>query len=602
MKNDTCARNKDSVMDECESFAPLCWVKNPFHQVIDTQCSSCGVLPIACQHDGYALDFIFCELGCGATYCSKQCRDVAVNCNHHAMLCVGPYDETHPIYRLKLLALQSGPIYFSTIHLAATLVCCMDPDVIALDESWTDAATIDVAFVGTYELVVEILSRNGRLAVPTCQYWNRLLHTVGRLTRKGTTKSAFASECERLTLSNEWSPQSYLLGASEEAATLMELMDEPAHFFPDTAWTALYAKELTHSCIPTHDIQSMRSRMQEMKLFRIPQANVGDGFATTISMIDNSQSLDVRTEEMHEKGLSKCDCSRCLFERDPSANLISMSILQSLLTLATLQERFDDAMDAIEAIVRLDPTSAISLFSRARVAGWQSDYVRREKLLNEAVRTCSQDKDISDALTEANAYYRNKFNASTDVSPNAPIWDTVDGLEGSVFIAENILDPGECTRMIAAVERYQQNHRCGSWSTSRHYAVPTTDLPLCLVPELLSWFNLQLEERIFPAMEHHFEVQGRLRIFDAFVVKYDANEGQKRLPLHNDQSDYSLTVAMNSLEEYGDGGTYFSDTDVTYKTDIGGIISFRGDLSHAGKMTTTGRRYIIVCFVYEEEV
>ena len=139
MKNETCPKSTLVVLDENESFAPLCWVKNPFHHVIDTQCSTCGVLPMACQHNGYALDFIFCEFGCGATYCGKECRDVAVNRNHHAILCVGPYDETHPIYRLKLLALQSGPRHFSTIHLAATLVCCMDPGAIVVDGSWADA-------------------------------------------------------------------------------------------------------------------------------------------------------------------------------------------------------------------------------------------------------------------------------------------------------------------------------------------------------------------------------------------------------------------------------------------------------------------------------
>ena len=338
-----------------------------------------------------------------------------------------------------------------------------------------------------------------------------------------------------------------------------------------------------------------------MKLYRIAKANDGDTTAT-ISMIDNTQNLDFRTEEMDEKRLGRCDCLRCFFERDPSADLLSLSMLQGRVDLATLQERYDDAMDAVEAIVRLDPTSPISHFARARIAGWQSDFVRREELLHQAVRTCGQDKDIGDALFEANAYYRKTSFARTGVSPHAPTWDTVDGLEGSVFIAEQILDPGECNRMIAVVEEYQQKHRCGDWTTSRHYSVPTTDLPLCLVPELLSWFNVQLEEKIFPAMEQHFEVRGRLRIFDAFLVKYDASAGQKRLPLHNDQSDYSLTVAMNSLEKYGDGGTYFSDTDATYKTGIGGIISFRGDLTHAGKMITMGRRYIIVCFVYEEEI
>ena len=499
MKNDASSNITALMLDEAESFAPLCWVKNPFHQVIDTQCSSCGKLSAACQQEDYAVDFILCELGCGATYCSNKCRDVAMNCNQHAMLCVGPYDETHPIYKLKLLALQSGPQHFSTIHLAATLVVCcscycldesedimivLDDEALSLFDTTVSTSDCNVAFVGTYELVVDIMSQDGRRLIPTQLQWQRILHAVSRCKRTGTTKSPFATECERLTLSEEWSPHSYLLGASAEGATtLIELMDEPAHFFPDTAWTALYSRKLTHSCIPSHDVQSICNGVQEMKLNRIAKANEGETVAT-ISMIDNTQCLDLRTEEMDEKGLGRCNCLRCVFERDPSVDVLSLSMLQGLLDLATLQERYDDAMDAIEAIVRLDPTSPISLFTRARIAGWQNDFVRREELLLKAVRTCGHDKDIGDALVEANAYYRKTSNAKRGISPHTPNWDTVDGLEGSVFIAENILDLGECTRMIAAVEEYQQKHRCGNWSTSRHYSVPTTDLPLCLVPEL----------------------------------------------------------------------------------------------------------------------
>ena len=76
----------------------------------------------------------------------------------------------------------------------------------------------------------------------------------------------------------------------------------------------------------------------------------------------------------------------------------------------------------------------------------------------------------------------------------------------------------------------------------------------------------------------------------------------KRLPLHNDQSEYSLTVAMNPMDEYAGGGTYFCDTNESIKTEVGGVISFEGDLLHAGTMITKGTRYIIVCFIYEEQL
>ena len=112
-----------------------------------------------------------------------------------------------------------------------------------------------------------------------------------------------------------------------------------------------------------------------------------------------------------------------------------------------------------------------------------------------------------------------------------------------MFIGENILNANECKQMVEMAETYHDKLSGDkNWTTSRHYAVPTTDIPVYQIPELLSWFNEQLKYKIFPAMEVNFDIDSscsRLRIFDAFLVKYDASTGQKRLPLHNDQSEFS---------------------------------------------------------------
>ena len=48
---------------------------------------------------------------------------------------------------------------------------------------------------------------------------------------------------------------------------------------------------------------------------------------------------------------------------------------------------------------------------------------------------------------------------------------------------------------------------------------------------------------------------------DAFIVKYrcDSVGSQRYLPIHIDQSTHSFTIALNSMEEYDGGGTYFVD-------------------------------------------
>jgi len=42
----------------------------------------------------------------------------------------------------------------------------------------------------------------------------------------------------------------------------------------------------------------------------------------------------------------------------------------------------------------------------------------------------------------------------------------------------------------------------------------------------------------------------------SFFVKYDAQNGQRDLPLHCDQAHVSLTIPMNARADYSGGGTY----------------------------------------------
>jgi predicted 2-oxoglutarate/Fe(II)-dependent dioxygenase YbiX len=89
-----------------------------------------------------------------------------------------------------------------------------------------------------------------------------------------------------------------------------------------------------------------------------------------------------------------------------------------------------------------------------------------------------------------------------------------------------------------------------------------------------------------------------VRVHDAFVVRYDAG-AQRYLPAHVDQSEISVTLALNALGEYEGGGTTFPDPmRVTARPDIGGVVAFGGDLRHAGAPVTRGVRYIVAAFLF----
>lgn len=78
-------------------------------------------------------------------------------------------------------------------------------------------------------------------------------------------------------------------------------------------------------------------------------------------------------------------------------------------------------------------------------------------------------------------------------------------------------------------------------------------------------------------------------------------ESQRLLPIHTDQSQVSLTIALNSCADYDGGGTYFLDSDITVNCDIGAVVAFPGAATHGGAAITRGVRYIIAVFLYQEE-
>ncbi len=167
-----------------------------------------------------------------------------------------------------------------------------------------------------------------------------------------------------------------------------------------------------------------------------------------------------------------------------------------------------------------------------------------------------------------------------------------------------LLSPEECSQAIKWAEEAAES-RVDGWTTSRHYAVPTTDIPIHEIPKVLHWFNELLNLRLRPLLAKQFGeddvgINGSgVYIHDAFVVRYDATSGQKHLPLHRDQSSHSFTIALNSLSDYDGGGTYIADLKRSIRPDLGGAVSFRGDqLLHGGDPVVRGVRYIIVAFCY----
>lgn len=112
-----------------------------------------------------------------------------------------------------------------------------------------------------------------------------------------------------------------------------------------------------------------------------------------------------------------------------------------------------------------------------------------------------------------------------------------------------------------------------------------------------------MTSKLFPMMSACFPTvirdPERLRIFDVFVVKYDAFE-QSYLSVHRDSSLISVTIALNSKEEFDGGGMFLEPTDTVLELDQGHAVTFASNVRHGGNKVTKGLRYILVGFLLYE--
>jgi hypothetical protein len=165
-----------------------------------------------------------------------------------------------------------------------------------------------------------------------------------------------------------------------------------------------------------------------------------------------------------------------------------------------------------------------------------------------------------------------------------------------------IFSSHECKRIMEEAERVALEIE---WTTNRHGNYPTTDLPLVELPQTLKFLKLALVERIYPLLRSQFGVYlpdpNRLRLADGFVVKYDAEKGQRELKPHRDGSVLSFNIALNPACEFEGGGTWFDSIDHAIKIEEGQIVTHASALLHGGHGIVSGKRYILVGFVILED-
>lgn len=211
-----------------------------------------------------------------------------------------------------------------------------------------------------------------------------------------------------------------------------------------------------------------------------------------------------------------------------------------------------------------------------------------------------------------NQAYKETIKLFDPLAPDAPLHrypveSHVPGPDGGHLVhtsAEPLFSAAECQWVVDEAEEWAS--QAGGWTSKRHFNHPTTDIPLAELPLTRRLLNeIALPERIYPLLGHAFEGQlpswRKLRVADAFIVKYDANKGQTFLAKHRDGSVVSFNIALNSRCEYEGGGTWFEGLGRALPMERGHVCCHASGVLHGGHPITSGVRYILVAFVILED-
>ena len=618
--------------EETKTSAPIAFVQRLRNRAACLCCARCGSFAgndalIQCAapsipRDGASLadalkelnikhrshGVVFCS--CGAVFCSEACLD---DDEAHAMHCCGPREADDAVVAFRG-AVATMP-WADEVLLTVAVACAAvndDDEAAAWVEfalSAFEASSEDIPWAQLIEGVPSLES----LGVEGLQ---RVYGRVREEALSITRESPLVARCRACTDPKEQSilrdfarqdefdedasdapPEDTSRAALAVAAAFAdesssEEEDAPEESFASVAADAdarfepcevlVLSEARPHACAPTYTLECAKSGP-----LTLLEKRVAPGPAS-VSRVDTVLEREDRLEWLKMKGL-ECDCARCRFE---GGERVSSTLLRAVAACAERDGRFEDALQAHGAILAEDPSDGDALYGRARVHGWSDKWGIERRLLEEAIALAPDHPDIRKAVTTRDAYHCGTCSSRTFG------FDTVSRGGVSVWSSNSVVSSEACAKAIELAETHASQGE--GWTTARHFAVPTTDLPVHASPDLLKWFNTCLREAIFPAVA---QVTGasseKLRVIDAFVVRYDASK-QKALPLHSDQSEYSITLPLNDRSQYEGGGTFFAALDQAVNCDTGGLVVFPGALYHAGAPTTRGRRYVIVAFLFED--
>ena len=164
-------------------------------------------------------------------------------------------------------------------------------------------------------------------------------------------------------------------------------------------------------------------------------------------------------------------------------------------------------------------------------------------------------------------------------------------------VIKKVFSKNECSKIINEGIEYAN---INNWSKKRHDVYPTTDNIINEKWKVWPMVMDKIKNIIYPEFEKLYNLQNnKLEIFELFIVKYDV-DGQRELEYHEDGSDFSFIVTLNT--DFTGGGTTFKNNSKKVETNLGDCLIFNGQNIHKGNYIHSGTRYILTGFIdYETE-
>jgi hypothetical protein len=337
-----------------------------------------------------------------------------------------------------------------------------------------------------------------------------------------------------------------------------------------------------------------------------------------IALYDSTTSTQsITISSRPPRPLGGCSCPRCTYDRDPQQyceELIATSggrqhrALEETHRLAHVlfQEQNYDQAQKLYRICHDSPNSTIHQKAEVWHAMGAVDLTRNRFV--QAQRHWKEKSQYSEIHTgialqlekqAAYGYFRSLPIPSSTAGEHSTMFEYDTLSPKRLFLSPSTTIPKEtCQKLIQWAEDYGTNE--GGWTTSRHYAVPTNDVPIHKVPKLLEWFQHWMSTDCQALLREQFQTHRRFYVHDAFLVRYSAAATSRFLPLHYDESTHSMVLALN--DDFEGGGTYFFNVDSTLSPLCGSLVTFRGDqMLHGGNVVTKGTRYIVAVFLYLDD-